>query len=511
MKRVGAGRLLAVPLDAACRIPLHRQIYNDVRERILSGALRAGTLLPSSRALAGDLHVARSTVVQAYEELRAEGYLESERGGTRVSDVASDIPTSGPATTRGDRLPPPPKRLPELPSDAMRLRSALTIGPRAPRAFRAAVPAVDAFPIALWTQTVNRVLRRAPGKQLAYGDPLGFMPLREAIADYLTVSRGVRCSATQIVVVNGSQHALTLCASALVAPGDEVWIEDPFYVGSRAAFELARATLVPIGVDDEGMCVSEGIRRAPNARAAFVTPSRQLPLGVTMSVARRLELLDWARRSGSWIIEDDYDSEFRYASRPITALQGLDDAGSVIYVGTFSKVMFPSLRLAYMVVPDSLLDRMHTVRFFSDFHTEYLNQAAMAEFIRQGHFERHVRRMRTTYAERANLLATALRERLGGRLDIPVPTAGLTLVTGLRDDDDAVAIARESTEAGIELVPVSAFTVEHRVRPMLLFGFGGLAPREIREGVDAFAKILERYDAKQLKAQDDPERRHPAR
>jgi GntR family transcriptional regulator/MocR family aminotransferase len=176
-------------------------------------------------------------------------------------------------------------------------------------------------------------------------------------------------------------------------------------------------------------------------------------------------------------------------------LQGLDDAGSVIYVGTFSKVMFPSLRLAYMVVPESLLDRMHTVRFFSDFHTEYLNQAAMAEFIRQGHFERHVRRMRTTYAERANLLASALRDRLGDRLDVPTPTAGLTLVARLRDADDAVAIARESTDAGVELVPVSAFTMEHPVRPMLLFGFGGLAPREIREGVELFAKVLERHDA----------------
>ena len=500
MKWVGAGRFLAVPLDADSRIPLHRQIYGDVRERILTGALRAGTLLPSTRALASDLHVARSTVVQAYEQLRAEGYLESERGGTRVADIAGDVRVTAPATSRPDSGPPPPKRLPELPSSMLQLRNALTIGPRAPRPFRAAVPAVDAFPISLWTQTVNRILRRAPGKQLAYGDSLGLMPLREAIADYLTAARGVRCSAAQIVVVNGSQHALTLCASALVAPGDEVWIEDPFYVGARAAFELARAALVPICVDDEGLCVSEGIRRAPHARAAFVTPSRQLPLGVTMSVARRLELLDWARRSRAWIIEDDYDSEFRYASRPITALQGLDDAGSVIYVGTFSKVMFPALRLAYMVVPPALLDRMHTVRFFSDFHTEYLNQAAMAEFIRQGHFERHVRRMRTTYAERANLLASALRDRLGDRIDVPTPTAGLTLIAGLRDGDDAVAIARESTDAGVELVPVSAFTMEHPVRPMLLFGFGGLAPREIGEGVDAFAKILERYDAKLKRA-----------
>jgi GntR family transcriptional regulator/MocR family aminotransferase len=494
--RSSSGRVLSISLDDSTKVPLHRQIYNEIRSHILSGRLKAHTLLPSTRALALDVRVARSTVVLAYDQLRAEGYLVSQPGGgTRVTRAAPEISMRTVSAVRGARVSGGPRQLPVLPRAAVELRGTLTMGPRAPRAFRAGVPAVDAFPVELWTRSVTRAQRRAPGRQLAYGDPFGLPALREAVADYLTAARGVRCSADNVMIVGGSQHALTLCASALIAPGDEVWLEDPFYVGARGAFELARASIVPVGIDSDGLIVSEGVARAPHAKLAFVTPSRQLPLGVTMSLARRLELLDWAARSGGWIIEDDYDSEFRFTSRPITALQGLDEVNSVIYVGTFSKVMFPSLRLAYIVVPESLREVMLTVRTFSNFHAPYLEQAALADFMAAGHFERHIRRMRMIYAERAKILVDSLRARLGNRFPILDPTAGMTLVVPLRPDDDAAAIARIAVAAGVDVVPTSAYTIAQAVPPALLFGYSGLDPRAIREGAATFAEAVRRYDA----------------
>ena len=494
--RGSSGRALSISLHETSGVPLYRQIYEEIRSQILSGRLKPHTLLPSTRALAGDACVARSTVVLAYEQLGAEGYLESQPGGgTRVTATPPEPLMRVETLVRSPGAPLAPRRVPRLPRAAIELRGTLAMGPRALRAFRAGVPAVDAFPIELWTRTVTRAQRRAPGRRLAYGDPLGLPALRETVADYLTGARGVRCSADRVMIVSGSQHALTLCASALIAPGDDVWLEDPFYVGARGAFELARATIVPVGIDEDGLIVSEGVARAPGAKLAFVTPSRQLPLGVTMSLSRRLELLAWAARSGSWIIEDDYDSEFRFASRPVPALQGLDEAGAVIYVGTFSKVMFPALRLAYIVLPESLCEAMLTVRTFSSFHCSYLEQAALADFMHQGHFERHIRRMRTVYAHRARILVDALRAELGDRLPIPEPVAGMTFVLPLQPDDDAAAIARAAAALGVDIVPVSDYTITHRTAPALLFGYSGLDSRAIREGVAAFARALRHYDA----------------
>ncbi len=494
MTRPVAGPIFNVMLDSESPVPLHRQIYTAVRTAILDGCLQPGAPLPSTRAFAVDLSVSRSTIVLAYDQLRAEGYLTSRLGGrTRVADV---VPETLSRVALVTDVPPPRPRRPTAvqPTHAEALRHALFVEPRVPRAFRSGVPALDAFPMDAWTRAIDATLRTTPPRHLSYGNTFGLPALREEIARYLAGARGVRCSADQIMIVNGSQQALSLCSMALIAPGDRVWLEDPFYSGARGAFTLARAEIVAVGVDEQGLIVEEGRRKAPDARAVFVTPSRQLPLGVTMSIARRLELLGWARDANAWIIEDDYDSEFRYASRPLTALQGLDRFGCVVYTGTFSKVMFPSMRLGYVVVPDELHDVFQAVRHFADTHSSYLEQAAMARFMADGEFERHIRRMRALYLERRQILTHAARELLGGRVRVPAPDAGMTSIAWLRDGDDDIAIAGAIARAGVAVTPVSNMGVEHRVPPGLLLGYSGVRPNEIRDGMRVLAGAIEAYD-----------------
>ena len=499
MTRVAAGRTLTIMLTPSSAVPLHRQIYALIRDGVLGERLKAGQPLPSTRALAGDLGVSRSTIVLAYDQLRAEGYLTSRRGGvTRVADAIPERllrSADPPARAAPPKLPRPLSMSALEMRDGFGLRHALLAQSRPPRAFRSGVPALDAFPIDAWTRSVSAALRRMPPRAMSYGDTFGVRALREAVADYLAAARDVRCTAEQVMITGGSQQALSLCATVLLDRGDAVWLEDPFYPGARGVFELKRAKIVAVGVDAEGLVVDEGRRLAPDARAAFVTPSRQQPLGVTMSLARRLALLAWAREARSWIIEDDYDSEFRFTSRPLTALQGLDRDESVIYTGTFSKVMFPSLRLAYAVIPDALHDAFQTARYLADIHPAYLEQAALAEFMRSGAFERHVRRMRTMYGERMHALVRAADKYLGGRVRVPAADAGMTLVAWLRDDDDDVRVADAIRRAGVDVGALSAQAAAHRVSPGLLLGYSGARPAEIDDGVRAIARALERYDA----------------
>src|SRR5215208_4673656 len=420
--RAPGGRIVRIALDAESAETLYRQVYRAIRAAILEGRLGPRTRLPSTRGLARDLGVSRSTVVQAYEQLRAEGYVDGRIGsGTRVSAMVPDSllrlhdargarpappalssgaggtagGTAGVAagafagrpSARGEALAAVPRRL-------------LDVRWLAPRAFRGGVPAVDVFPVEIWGRLMARRWRLTPPRLLSYGDPFGHPPLRAAVAEYLNAARGVRCTPEQVLITAGSQQALDLCARTLLDPGDRAWVEDPGYLGARGAIVAAGAQPVPVPVDAEGLDVAAGRERCPRARLAFVTPSRQLPLGMTMSASRRLALLEWAARAGAWVIEDDYDSEFRYASRPLAALQGLDPHGCVLYVGTFSKVMFPSLRLGYLVVPPRLAEAFAAARHFADYCPPYLEQAVMSDFITEGHFERHIRRMRTIYRER---------------------------------------------------------------------------------------------------------------
>jgi GntR family transcriptional regulator/MocR family aminotransferase len=358
------------------------------------------------------------------------------------------------------------------------------------QAFRTGLPAFDEFPRALWARLGARLLRHAPSAVLTYGDPAGYRPLRRAIAEYLRAARGVNCSAEQVIVTAGSQQALDLAARLLLDPGDAAWVEDPGYLGARGALRAAGVRSIPVPVDSGGLSVVEGEKRAPEARLACVTPSHQYPLGMTMPLSRRTSLLAWARRHRAWIVEDDYDSEFRYSGRPLQALQGLDPIGCVIYTGTFSKVLFPSLRLGYMVVPESLVDTFVYARALVDRHPPGLEQAIVAEFLAEGHFARHVRRMRTLYAERQEALVLALGRELGGAIEASPAEAGMNLTAWLRGNASDLELSNKAAQVGVVVTPVSAYALEVKPRSGLLLGYAAFTTRQIREGVRKLAQIF---------------------
>jgi GntR family transcriptional regulator/MocR family aminotransferase len=318
---------------------------------------------------------------------------------------------------------------------------------------------------------------------MAYGDAMGYMPLREAIAEYLGAVRAVRCEPSQILVTTGSQLGLQLSAQVLLDPNDRVWIEEPGYPGARHALMSAGAQLVPVPVDYEGLNVAEGIRRARSARAVYITPSHQYPLGVTMTATRRMQLLNWVARSGAWIIEDDYDSEYRLGGRPIPSLQGLDAGARVIYVGTFSKVMFPALRLGYVVVPKDLVDAFSTARDATDQFSSTLYQAVMTDFILEGHFARHIRRMRVLYMERRTALVEAVRKQIGDKLEVIGAEAGMHLVALLPAGVSDVAVSKKAAELGISAMPLSSCYLKPPAKGGLILGYGGTDAQQIHDGV----------------------------
>lgn len=325
---------------------------------------------------------------------------------------------------------------------------------------------------------------------MAYGDGLGHLPFREAIAEYLSTFRGVRCDASQILVTSGSQQALQISAHVLLNPGDRLLTEEPGYPGARLAFTSAAVRLLPVPVDEDGMIASKISERRPAARAAYVTPSHQYPLGMTMSAARRISLLNWAVRSGSWIIEDDYDSEYRFGSRPIASLQGLDMHGKVVYVGTFSKVLFPALRLGYVVVPKNLVPAFSAVRDAVDIFSSTLYQAVLTDFIREGHFARHIRRMRMLYMDRRKTLVNEIRTHMGGIVEVIGDDAGMHLVVLLPNGTDDVAVSRRAAQDGISAMPLSSCYMKRRNRSGLILGYGGVNPRQIHDGICKLATIV---------------------
>jgi GntR family transcriptional regulator/MocR family aminotransferase len=474
----------AISFDPMSPLPLYRQLYNWLREAILNGRLAAGTRLPSTRSLASELAVSRNTVLIAFEQLLAEGYLEGRVGaGTYVTRRLPD------EMLQADRGKSPVRQVAQSegavtqPMADLRL-SALSL------AFRPNLPALDLFPIALWSKLVARRWRRQPRELLGYGPSAGYRPLREAIAEYLQVSRAVKCEPDQVIIVNGSQQALDLAARVLLSPGDEVWLEDPGYVGARYALLSNKARVVPVRLDAEGFDLTAALARQAPAQLVYVTPSAQYPLGMPMSLARRLALLDWAKRSESWIIEDDYSSEYRYTGRPLASLQGLDTSGRVIYVGTFSKVLFPALRLGYLVVPPTLTPSFVQARFSMDIQSATFDQAVLADFIQEGHFARHIRRMRKLYAERQACLIEAAQSRLKGLLDIHSAQGGMHVVGWLSPGVDDRAAAHRAREHNVVVLPLSDLCLEPYECGGLLLGYACVNEREIREGVKRLAAAL---------------------
>ena len=488
-----------VSIDTSLATPLHRQIYDSLRGAIVDGRLRPRTRLPATRALADDLGVSRNTVILAYDQLGAEGYLERRvRGGTYVARTLPE------RSLRVDRARgATPVRLEavgaRLPERVLSLRGESLAGipiPASvntelpPRPFRPGVPALDVFPTATWAKLGARHWRRAGARALAYGHSAGYRPLREAIAEYVSAARGVRCTSDEIIIVGGAQQALDIATRLLLDPGDAVWLEDPGYVGARAAFAAAGARVVPVPVDGEGLDVAEGERRAPDARMAFVSPSHQHPLGMVMSAARRSALLRWARTADAWILEDDYDSEIRYRGRPLMSLQGLDTDGRVIYVGTFSKTLFPALRLGYVVVPPRLAAPFATARLLADRHSSVAEQAVLADFIGEGHYARHLRRMRGLYAERQRALLDAAAVHLEGLVEINETHAGMNVIAWLPPGVDDVAAYRAALAAGVEAPPLSPFSQAPLERGGLFLNFSGYDAAALAAGAARLATAL---------------------
>ncbi len=443
MGEMSSGILPVIPIDRAADMPLHRQVYAGFRNAILRGDLAAGQQVPSSRSLAAELEISRFPVLDAYAQLLAEGYFETRVGaGTFVSATmpaqrsqpSNDVPptfTPRP-TSRRSLLYPLSKPVPWRGGWG---------------SFGVHQPALDQFPYEIWSRLVARHARDPRINVIHRIDPLGLPAFREALCSYLRTARAVRCDPGQIMVVAGSQQALDITARVLLDAGDAVWIEEPCYPLARALLLGSGCRPVPVPVDAEGLDVNEGLRLGSEARVAFVTPSHHYALGVTMSASRRFQLLEWARQSSSWIVEDDYDSEYRFESMPIPSLQGLDTDGRVIYIGTFSKVLRPSLRLGYIVVPPDLVDRFTAVRHAMDIFPPYLFQEVLTDFMRAGHFGRHIRRMRTLYKARRTALVDCLRSEFGDLLQIHGSEAGMhltvTLPPGFSDVEVATAAARE--------------------------------------------------------------------
>jgi GntR family transcriptional regulator / MocR family aminotransferase len=483
-----------VPLTLPARPPhatAHQWLCSALRVAILDGVLRPGARLPGSRDLARQCRVARGTVVAAFEQMKAEGYVSAHTGsGSYVNTVLPDSlleVVRPPATPQSSPPPHPPRRLSTV---GKQLRPFPPLSPHRARAFRANQPALDLFPTTLWAQVAGRRLRRATVDLLRGCEPFGYLPLRHAVADYLRRSRGVRCRPEQVAIVSGVQEALDLVARLFVNPGDRVCVEDPGYIGAALALEGAGARLSPVPIDAEGITLPTGRHR--RARLIYVTPAHQFPLGVSMSVARRLALIDWARRTGALIVEDDYDSEYRYAGLPVPALQGLDRHGVVLFAGSFSKVLCPALRLGYLVVPEDLVERVSALKSIATRFEPLLDQAVLCDFITEGHFGRHVRRMRGVYAERLSVLLESARQLLDGALDVSDIEAGLQTAGWLRRGIAAAAVATKAAERGVEVIPLSRYTRRAETRQGLLLGFAAVDAREIRRGVRELARVLER-------------------
>lgn len=468
--------------------PLYQQLYEHLRSAILSGQLPKGTQLPSTRALADKLGVSRNTILNAYDQLFAEGYLESVGGkGTFVTQALPEVSFQ----PRGIWHPAPARRAHRLSEQTQALLKAPIMPPSLPLsrglAFKAGVPALDAFPYELWAKLVARHAHRLNPEVMQYQDAAGLRSLREAVAEHAIVARQVRCTPEQVIITSGSQGGLHLAARVLLNPGDRAWIEDPGYLGARAALLASGAEIVPVPVDAEGLNVQAGIARAADARVAYLTPSHQFPLGVTMSLSRRLALLDWAKRSGGYVLEDDYDSEYRFDGHPLASLQALDASESVIYVGTFSKVLFPSLRLGYVIVPLALVDAFVAMRRAISYTTPYLEQAALADFINQGHFMRHIRRMRTLYAQRRADMIAAAKDL---PLEIYAPSTGMYLVGWLNEGLNDRAAARKAAEYQLRVVPVSMFAIEAALRGGLVLGYAAVTRDEIDAGMQRLGRAL---------------------
>jgi GntR family transcriptional regulator / MocR family aminotransferase len=491
MKRVTSALSPVITVDRTCAQPLHKQIYDAFRAAIVSGNLGARQRVPSTRVLAAELQISRIPVLNAYAQLLAEGYFEARKGaGTFIcaslpDQYASSEPTeqSAPSGKTGARsvsqrvaLLTPYESLPWLRSS----------GP-----FSISQSAFDQFPFQVWSRLVMRNCRGLRSSDLEYVAPLGVESLREAICAYLATARAVRCDPRQVMIVNGSQHALAITTRVLLEDRNLVWVEEPGYWLARRVLTAAGCRLVPVPVDQEGLQVDQGIKIGRKAKGAFVAPSHHYPLGVTMSASRRLQLLDWAESTGAWIVEDDYDSEYRYGSMPVASLQGLDHNSRVIYIGTFSKTLFPSLRIGYVVIPPDLVERFIAVRYGMDIGPPHFLQAVLADFMQEGHFARHIRRMRQLYGQRRTALVSAIQREFASELQIVGAEAGMYLAVILKNGACDQEVASRAAQQGLWTQPLSpAYFGEPRSQGLVL-GFGSTPAEEMPKAVRRLRSVVD--------------------
>ena len=469
---------LAIPMSAQ-RGPLFRQVYSALREAILSGSFRVGDKLPSTRDLAEQLGVSRTVVLAAYDQLLAEGFAEGRRGsGTYVASGIGGAATRPRCAERSAKL-----RLARFGSAAS-ASSTATVPQQRPSPlgydFAYGRSDVELFPLEMWRRILLRCARKMPASGFDYGPASGNAALREAISSHLRRSRAVACDPSQIVIVNGSQQGLDLIARVLIEPGDRVVIEDPGYQGTTEVLRAAGAHLLPVSVDRDGL---NPARLPVGARIAFVTPSHQFPTGAILPLARRLALLEWAKRENAVIVEDDYDGEFRYEGQPVESLQGLDREGRVVYIGTFSRTVFPSLRIGYLIAPTQLVPAFTGAKWLADRQTATLEQQALAEFISSGLYERYLRRVRRRNAARRAALLDAIETHLGDRVEVTGDGAGAHVALWPRRRIDEDTVTGDAASRGVRIYGMSRYFQRRPSRPGFILGYSRMTEREIREGI----------------------------
>ncbi|MZR29933.1 aminotransferase class I/II-fold pyridoxal phosphate-dependent enzyme [Sneathiella sp. DP05] len=487
-RRLKNAQLQTLTLDADSPVSLHQQLFLALRQAILDGRLKPGTRLPSSRSMAIDLKISRNTVLSAFDQLMAEGYLVSRVGaGSYVSD---QLPDDLLQRKTDGHAPGLHTREIYLSKMAAPFKGKSLSSQKRSLPFSPGLPALEVFPFDDWARLLARHWRR-PDQEYLVDNPVGGAKiLREVLASYLGQTRAVRCHADQVIILSGSQQAIHLVVRAFAEPGDAVWMEEPGYPGIRDSILSAGAVPISVPVDDEGFSLERAIERAPDARLACISPSHQYPLGQTMSLARRLDLLNWAKEAGRFILEDDYDSEYRYSGRPLSSLQGLDDDNRVLYVGTMSKVMFSGLRVGYMIVPEDLVDVFLALRRNIDSHSPSIPEAALADFISEGYLAGHVRRTRLMYEARQKCLVSQLQEKLGDIIMVAPQESGMHLIAYLPPHISDTEVERDAADAGMLVRALSGFYNLPTNKTGLLLGFAGTPEKEMPQLVDKLAKII---------------------
>jgi GntR family transcriptional regulator / MocR family aminotransferase len=469
--------------------PLQQQLYRELRQAILCGRLLPRQKIPSTRSLAQSLSISRTTVTLCYEQLLSEGYLKTAIGsGTYVCAQIPDDLLLSEAPIRNETYPPKLCQLSNYGTalEAVDLTRILELD--VPFSFRYGRPALDQFPLKLWRRLLSRRCSAADWLDYAI-DPLGYYPLREQITQYLTRARAVQCTPEQVVITNGSQQALDLILRLLIDPGDAVVMEEPGYLNARQLFSTQGANIFPVPVDESGLKVSE-LPHQTAIKLIHVTPSHQFPTGAILSLPRRLELLTWVQQRGALIIEDDYDSEYRYGERPIPALQGLDQSGSVLYIGTFSKVLFPSLRIGYLVLPQRLVFLFGKAKWLSDRQLPLLEQQVLADFIGGGHLEQHIRRMRSLYNQRRQAIVSALKQQFGHRVTVMGEQAGIHIMVQLQTSLSDQAVVERAAQVGVGLMSAQSHYLKPYRTGEFIFGYAELSVANIELGIRRLAQAI---------------------